>query len=165
MLNYFKIQEAIIFTTEMFKDIPAKKPTLLHSIRCGLKLMNDGFGTDLVVAGILHDVVEDTVCTLEEIEEKYGSVVREIVAVNTKNPSITDANARREDLIRRCCEQGGDTLIVKISDIYDNHLYYCALNDTDLVQYCLELKGYIEKYLRPEDAKNVYISSLLGEIK
>ncbi len=165
MLNYFKIQDAIIFVTDQFKGVEAKKPTLLHSVRCGLKLMSDGFDTDLIVAGVLHDVVEDTLCTLDAIEERYGRTVREIVAANTKDPSITDSNLRREDLIRRCCKQGGDTLIVKLSDIYDNYLYYSALGDKDLINYCLELKGYIEQYIQPVDTENRYIRSLLDEIK
>lgn len=164
MLDYFKIQEAIVFTTLRFKDMPAKKPTLLHSIRCGLMLMNDGFGTDLVVAGVLHDVVEDTECSLDEIEEKFGRAVRNIVAANTKDPTIADSNLRREDLIRRCCEQGSDSLIVKLSDIYDNYLYYKAIDDQDLVMYCRELKSYVEKYIQPQDAANTFVRSLLDKI-
>lgn len=42
-----------------------------------------------VVAALLHDVVEDTPHTLEELEELFGSDVAEIVDLLTKRPGLS----------------------------------------------------------------------------
>ncbi len=164
MLDYFKIQTAIELASDAFKGVESSKPTLLHSMRCGIKLMNDGFDTEVVIAGVLHDVVEDTSVTVEDIDEQYGGRVAKIVAANTKDPTIVDSNERREELIKRCCLAGMDAVLVKLSDIYDNYLYYKAIDDQKLVNYCLELKSYILQYISIADKGNSYIKDLLNKI-
>jgi myo-inositol-1(or 4)-monophosphatase len=44
----------------------------------------------IIAAAVLHDVVEDAGITIEEIEEKFGKRVRDLVASETEN--------KREDL-------------------------------------------------------------------
>ena len=39
-----------------------------------------GFDEDVVIAGLLHDLVEDTPTTLAEIEQRFGRLVSELVA-------------------------------------------------------------------------------------
>ena len=46
-----------------------EKPLILHGIRIGFKLAELEEPEEVVVAGILHDVVEDTNCKIEEIEK------------------------------------------------------------------------------------------------
>lgn len=164
MLDYSKIQQAITFATNKFENVESPKPTLLHSLRCGIKLMNDDFDTDIIVAGMLHDVVEDTDATAEEVDQLFGGRVARIVQANTKDPKIYDKNQRREELIKRCCDSGYEALVVKISDIYDNYLYYKAINDASLVGYCLELKNYLVKHMDKKDLDNEYIDNVLSQI-
>lgn len=44
---------------------------------------------ELRIAGILHDTVEDTQVTIEDIEKNFGSVVRKLVASHTEDKSKT----------------------------------------------------------------------------
>lgn len=164
MLDYAKIQEAIFYATAKFDGVPSSKPTLLHSIHCGIRLMDNGYDTDMVIAGILHDTVEDTTATVEEIDTLFGGKVASIVAANTKDPSIEDKNKRREELIERCCKQGANAVTVKLADIYDNYCYYKAIKNDALVAYCLELKGYMMKYIQPSDLEIPFVCTTLDEI-
>lgn len=44
---------------------------------------------DLLVAGVLHDVLEDTPVTVESVRERFGSRVTELVHAVTKEPGVT----------------------------------------------------------------------------
>ena len=54
-------------------------PYFEHVVAVGWILDRAGFGEDVVIAGLLHDVVEDTRATLEDIEERFGAVVAGLV--------------------------------------------------------------------------------------
>lgn len=43
---------------------------------------------DLIIAGVLHDTVEDTPVTLEELEEKFGSDIAALVAHHSEDKSL-----------------------------------------------------------------------------
>lgn len=165
MLDYSKVEDAILYVCKKFADVESTKPTLLHSIRCGMELLNNGYGTDIVIAGILHDSIEDTNATSEDIERLFNEEIARIVAANTKDPTIEDKNKRREELIKRCCNSGLEATIVKVSDIYDNYLYYKATNNIELVNYCLELKDYVQKYSKPDAIKTDFIRLTLDKIR
>lgn len=53
---------------------------------------------NLVAAGLLHDVVEDTDVTLEEIREKFGDDVAALVASHTEDKGLS-WNVRKQQLI------------------------------------------------------------------
>ena len=44
------------------------KPVVLHSVRVGIHLYDLGCGVLVVVAGILHDVLEDTAVQRSDLE-------------------------------------------------------------------------------------------------
>lgn len=54
-------------------------PYITHPLSVGLILLKANVKEELIAAGILHDTVEDTELTLEEIKEEFGEVVAEIV--------------------------------------------------------------------------------------
>lgn len=163
MHDYFLIQKAIIYATEKFSNATAEKPTLLHSVRCGLQLMENGFSTDVVVAGILHDTIEDTSATHEEISKLFGEESATIVSNNTKDSKIGDKNERREELIQRCCQSNYESIVVKLADINDNFAYYKTIKNDKLMDYCRELKSYVLTYL-PDEFHTEYVDTQLNHI-
>ncbi|MFD2044287.1 HD domain-containing protein [Ornithinibacillus salinisoli] len=62
-------------------------PYITHPIRVAERLEQAGCSEELVCAGYLHDVVEDTVYEIEDIEEKFGTTVAELVAAHTEDKS------------------------------------------------------------------------------
>ena len=79
-----KTQEAIEFAIQKhegkYRKHPTKKiPYVTHCINVGEKLQKAGFDKDTVIAGILHDTVEDTNTTYQELEKKFGSKVANLV--------------------------------------------------------------------------------------
>lgn len=86
MMN--KIEEAIIYATVMHQGKVRKlgnTPYILHPLEVAqiLSAMTDD--QDVITAGILHDIVEDTDGTLEEIEKRFGERVAFLVSSESEN--------------------------------------------------------------------------------
>jgi GTP diphosphokinase / guanosine-3',5'-bis(diphosphate) 3'-diphosphatase len=60
------------------------EPYIAHPIAVASLLRDLGGDSAMIAAGFLHDVVEDTEVTPEEIEERFGIQVRELVEAVTK---------------------------------------------------------------------------------
>jgi (p)ppGpp synthase/HD superfamily hydrolase len=69
-------------------DHPAAVARLLH---------HEGFDDEVVAAALLHDVVEDTDTEMEEIVERFGPGVGELVDVMTEDASIEPYEARKAE--------------------------------------------------------------------
>jgi (p)ppGpp synthase/HD superfamily hydrolase len=55
-------------------------PYVEHVVGVAMILDRLGFGEEVVIAGLLHDVVEDTEATLEQVRERFGAGVADLVA-------------------------------------------------------------------------------------
>jgi guanosine-3',5'-bis(diphosphate) 3'-pyrophosphohydrolase len=75
--------------------------------------------TDVLVAAILHDTVEDTDCTLDEIEREFGLVVRNIVAEVTDNKTLTKVERKRQQ-IKHAPHMSHEAKLVKLADKLHN---------------------------------------------
>ena len=60
------------------------EPYICHPVAVAGLLRDLGGGSAMIAAGFLHDVVEDTPVTPEEIEERFGAEVRQLVEGVTK---------------------------------------------------------------------------------
>jgi (p)ppGpp synthase/HD superfamily hydrolase len=56
-------------------------PYIVHPVHVSVILLRHGFSEDIVIAGLLHDVVEDQDVPLDDIEAEFGAEVAEMVAV------------------------------------------------------------------------------------
>jgi GTP pyrophosphokinase len=60
-----------------------------------------GLGTTSIICALLHDVVEDTDITLEEIEAQFGSKVSNIINGLTKISGVFDTNSPQAENFRK----------------------------------------------------------------
>jgi (p)ppGpp synthase/HD superfamily hydrolase len=74
-------------------------PYFEHVAAVALVLARAGFDEDVVVAGLLHDVVEDTGASLEDVAMRFGPAVAEIVGHCSEVK--TDAHGNRRPWIDR----------------------------------------------------------------
>lgn len=83
-----KLEEAIIYATIMHQGRARKLthiPYILHPLTVAQILSTMTEDEEVITAGILHDIVEDTDGTLEEIEKRFGKRVASLVASETEN--------------------------------------------------------------------------------
>ena len=57
------------------------KPMIFHPINVGNILKEYGYDENVVAAGFLHDVVEDTIYTIEDIKKEFGDDIASLVLV------------------------------------------------------------------------------------
>lgn len=87
------LDEAIIFAAKAHSGMYRKgdkTPYILHPMEAAVIAGTMTEDAEIIAAALLHDTVEDTAVTLEEIRGKFGSRVAEFVACETEN--------KREDL-------------------------------------------------------------------
>lgn len=97
-------------------------PAHFHSIAVGIALHRAGLRTEIVIAGFLHDLIEDADVTPEEIEKMFGKEVRKIVEACSHNIELhkADREAANLDLFQRASAYGRDAIVIKIADASDN---------------------------------------------
>ena len=74
-----KIEYAIYFATKAHTGQKRKQEDIdmiFHPFTVGMILQRNGCDEDIVAAGILHDVVEDTQYTFDDIERSFGKQIR-----------------------------------------------------------------------------------------
>lgn len=77
-----KIEYAIYYATKAHKGQKRKVEDvdmIFHPFTVGMILQRNNCDEDTVAAGILHDVVEDTPHTFDDIEKEFGKTVRDYV--------------------------------------------------------------------------------------
>lgn len=79
-----------------------------------------GAGPDLQAAALLHDLVEDTGVSLEQIERGFGARVAEIVAAMTEDESIGDYAARKAEHRQRARDAGEEVALLFVADKLSN---------------------------------------------
>lgn len=120
------------------------KPVLLHSIRVGFYLYENGYSEDMVLAGLLHDILEDTDTSVTELCDKFGSKVAKLVSATSFDTSIDDKTQQFKDMFNRCLNCGKEALIVKATDITDNSNYIYLVSDRKTRDWLLfKMKSFI----------------------
>lgn len=95
-------------------------PYFNHVYRVGKTLENFGFDEATTQAGYLHDVVEDTPHTIQEIEDLFGPQVASIVAETSEDKSLPTWEERKENYVKHLKEASVEALAVACSDKIDN---------------------------------------------
>ena len=109
-------------------------PYIVHPVAVADLLRDIGASAPVIAAGFLHDVVEDTDVSLEEIQEHFGSEVRELVEGVTKLGGIhfnDRTEAQAENLRRMFMAMASDirVVLVKLADRVHNMRTIGALKE------------------------------------
>ena len=130
----FRILEALDFATAAHKGQKRKSgdPYISHPVAVTEIVIEWGLDEESVIAALLHDTIEDTNVTVEDIEHKFGTPVAELVQGLTKLAIIDslpgpDANSVRleasnENLRKLLMATSKDyrTLLIKLADRLHN---------------------------------------------
>jgi len=103
---------------------PTGVPYLEHLLEA-VQILVEGAGVtacDVIVAAVLHDVVEDTTCTLADVAAEFGPQVAELVGwVTIPDPGPgEDRQAVRQAHLARLRDAPRDARLVKLADRMSN---------------------------------------------
>jgi len=93
-----------------------------HPLRVANRLRALKFGYEIVAAGMLHDVLEDSTHTLRELQIRFGNNIADLVQEVT-NPSkgSKKSRAERKEMDRKhLAEASKEAKIIKLLDRIDN---------------------------------------------
>ena len=98
-------EKALNFAIKAFNNQVRKaepeKDSVLHSIDVANKLDNYGFDDNVIAAGYLHDVVEDTEYTIDDIEKIFESDIASLVKGATEEDKSLRWEERKLSTIKR----------------------------------------------------------------
>ena len=133
-MNKDKVEYAIYYATRAHKGQTRKLEDIdmiFHPFTVGMILQRNGCDENIVAAGILHDVVEDTKYSFEDIEKEFGKEVRDYVY----DASEPDKSLEWEDRKKHTIEH-----------IKNAHLGSKLIVACDKISNLEDLKECIEKY-------------------
>ena len=155
------VEKAISFLVNAFTATGHNpKPVIIHSIRTGLYLYHQNHAQDVVVAAMLHDLIEDTDVTIGDIETEFGPEVARLVAANSFDSAIPHRNERDIDMLNRCKQGGRWALLIKAADILDNSAYFRLRFEEEQSHWLLYKMGYFLKISSEELANEPVWQSL-----
>jgi len=87
-----QIRAAFEFASDAHSEARRKsgEPYILHPLSVAQIVSDMGLGTTSIICALLHDVVEDTEITLEDIQHHFDSKIAEIIDGLTKISSVFD---------------------------------------------------------------------------
>lgn len=77
------------------------EPYITHPVAVATILAEMGMNTETIAAGLLHDVVEDTDFSLEEITTQFGSTIAGLVDGVTKIDKVVYGEATQSETVRK----------------------------------------------------------------
>lgn len=184
------IRKAFDMALEYHKDMRRKsgEPYIYHPIAVAqISAEEIGLGTTSIVCALLHDVVEDTDVTLEDVEREFGKKVARIIDGLTKISGIfgTNNSIQAENFRKMLLTLADDVrvILIKLADRLHNmrtmdfmprdkqlkiasettYLYAPLAHRLGLYAIKSELEDLAMKYLDPDTYK--FIAGKLNEKK
>lgn len=101
------------------------EPYITHPLAVAYILLELGMDTDTICSALLHDVVEDTDCTLEQLQKKFGTDVAMLVNGVTKLKKVetfTKDEQKAENIRKILLAMSEDirVIIIKLADRLHN---------------------------------------------
>jgi (p)ppGpp synthase/HD superfamily hydrolase len=91
-------------------------PYIEHPRMVAATLAARDYGETTLAAALLHDVVEDSDTTVEELRAEFGDAVADLVAALSDDESIESYRERKDEHRRRVAAVDGDALAIYGAD-------------------------------------------------
>lgn len=86
------VLKALVFSSKKHRDMYRKgnkAPYIVHPLEVMTILMTEKYPTSVLVAGLLHDTLEDTDTTKEDLLEHFGDEILHLVSYNSEDKSCS----------------------------------------------------------------------------
>ena len=145
MLYSYRIEQAIRAASLLHRDQVRKGdvplPYITHLFAVAFILSDYTDSEDVVIAGLLHDTLEDTPYTEEELREDFGRTVYEIVRSVSEHTGDKSASwhERKQQYIKQLTEASEEALLVSCADKIHN------MRST-IEQYYNDYEGFVSDF-------------------
>jgi len=118
-----KFEKAIVFAANAHQGQKRKgdgSPYITHPLTVSITLLDHGCDEDVVTAAILHDTVEDTSVTLNDIESTFGENIRRLVKGVSEPDKTLPWRERKEHTIKHISTAPLDERLIICADKLHN---------------------------------------------
>ena len=124
-LDFDKIKLALGFAEESHQGQYRKSGDdyIIHPVEVAKILMDMKMDTDTIVAGLLHDVVEDTLIPIADIKYNFGDTVATLVDGVTKLKALPNGTKNQAENIRKmilAMAENVRVILIKLADRLHN---------------------------------------------
>ena len=95
-------------------------PYIEHPRMVAATLAGHGYAEATIAAALLHDVVEDSDTTVDDLRAEFGDDIAELVAALSDDESIEDYRERKEEHRARITAVDGDAFAIYAADKLTN---------------------------------------------
>jgi (p)ppGpp synthase/HD superfamily hydrolase len=130
MLYGERIKDAVKFSIKTHEVYQKQKrkgkdiPYITHPLTVGLILAHAGGSEDVIIAGLLHDTIEDSTkekkVTKEMLSERFGDVVAQLVMSVTEDGESASWSERKKEAREHIAHYSHDALLLKSADTISN---------------------------------------------
>lgn len=123
-------------------------PYVVHPMRVAERLLKHELPAEadlrvMLLAAILHDVLEDTEVPEERLTELFGEDVSLVVRELTQDKSLPKPE-RRQKMLDGCRTYSLEAKVVKLSDRWDNMSEMASMSADFIERYCREARVMLE---------------------
>ena len=118
-----KVEQAIYFATKAHHGQNRKiedVAMIFHPFTVGMILQRVGCRDEVIIAGILHDVIEDTKYTKEDIKKKFGKKVSDLVEGVSESDKSLPWEERKQETIDYLKTASLDEKLIECADKINN---------------------------------------------
>lgn len=95
-------------------------PYIEHPIAVAARLEGQGYGDEVLAAALLHDVIEDSETTLDELRRLFGEEVAGLVGALTDDESLESYRERKAEHRQRVAAAPAEALAIYAADKLTN---------------------------------------------
>lgn len=137
MRDNLKLSRAISFASKAHQNQVrkgSKTPYIVHPFETAMILQEADCGTELVIAGLLHDTVEDADVLIDTIKDEFGDKVADLVASCSEDKGLSWEERKRHTI----------EYIKNMAD-FDEMLLMCADKLANLRSISIDYDKYKDK--------------------
>lgn len=112
------------------------RPYFEHPIQVAQLLQDAGYDEEIYAAGLLHDTVEDSSFTVDDVVESFGERVGGLVAALTEDPTIEGWEERKLALRESVARSGPDCAAIyaadKVANLHDWRQVYSEVGENSV---------------------------------
>jgi (p)ppGpp synthase/HD superfamily hydrolase len=129
MIHTERVRKALQFAARkhngQFRKEIEPLPYITHPVSVALLLADGGADEDTIMAGLLHDTIEDTETTYEDLVEAFGARVADLVCA-VSEPKVSedgtkhDWHGRKNAYLKQLFAAEDAAVLVSMADKIDN---------------------------------------------
>jgi (p)ppGpp synthase/HD superfamily hydrolase len=118
-----QVFDAIEFAVRAHRDQFRKGtsiPYIVHPINVGRILIEAGCAEPVIMAGFLHDTVEDSAFSLDDLRCEFGEYVADLVSAVSESDKSESWEKRKREMLTSLDSSSEDVLVLALADKLDN---------------------------------------------